>query len=210
MKKRFPKIPYILMGHSMGSFIARCYIAKFGKELQGAIILGTAGPNPLIDTGINLANSFILAKGKMFRSRKINEISCGIFNEQFKPVKTKYDWTTSDLELCKEYLADDTRNFIFTVSGFKDLFLLHKSCNSEENFFNTPKDLPIILISGSCDPVGDNAVGVAKVYQNYYIAGCKNVDMRIYRGARHEVLNDICKEKVYNDIENFVCKIIRE
>jgi len=197
------------MGHSMGSFIARCYIAKYGVELQGSIILGTAGPNPLIDTGINLANSFILAKGKMYRSRKINEISCGVFNEQFKPIKTKYDWTTSDLELCRKYLKDETRNFIFTASGFKDLFLLHKTCNSAECFLNTPKDLPIILISGSCDPVGNNAIGVAKVYQYYYIAGCKNIDMRIYLGMRHEVLNDIGKENVFNDIKKFLDKVLK-
>lgn len=210
IKKRYMNIPYFLLGHSMGSFIARCYISKYGNEIDGALILGTAGPNPLIDAAINLANTFCLAKGNMFRSRKINQLSCGVFNSQFKPTKTIYDWTTSNEEICKKYQADSTRNFTFTASGFKDLFKLHKVCNLDKTFENTPKDLPILIMSGSQDPVGENGRGVANVYQKYYLSKHQNLDMRIYKNARHEVLNDFCKDKAYYDIENFIKKVICE
>jgi len=200
MKQRFPNKLYFLLGHSMGSFVLRCYLARYGVNIDGAIVIGTAGPNQLLDAGITFANTIIKTKGKMYRSRKLNELAIKTFNERFAPVKTNYDWVCSDIEVCKKYENDEMGNFVFTASGFRDLFMLLKMCNSSECYYNIPSNLPIFILSGALDPVGENGLGPARVYADYYAAGLKNLNFKLYKNKRHEILNEVNKEEVYNDI----------
>ncbi len=212
VKKKFPPKPYFLLGHSMGSFIARCYAANYGYELNGLMLCGTIGPQWMVDAGIQLADTIIKRKGPLYRSKKLDRLSFEFANINFEPIKTKYDWTCSDEEVVKAHAADKKANFIFTVSGFKDLFYLVKLCNEEKFIRNTPKDLPIFIFSGSMDPVGENGVGVKKVYELYKKIGIKELEFKLYEGKRHEMLNETNKLEVYNDILNWmdVVKFVSE
>lgn len=204
IKQRFPNKLHFLLGHSMGSFILRCYLSKYGREINGAIIVGTAGSHQLLDAGISFVNTIIKTKGQMYRSRKLNELAFKVFNEQFSPSKTKYDWVSSNVEFCKRCEEDKMANFIFTASGFKDLFMLLKICNSEECYNKVPINLPVYILSGAQDPVGENGIGPARVYANYYAAGLRNLSFKIYKDKRHEILNETDNEETYNDIINWL------
>ena len=204
MQKEFKNIPYFLLGHSMGSFIARCYMYKYKDKINGYIIMGTSGPNKLVDTGIKLADIIINKKGKMYRSKFLTNAVIGKFNESFRPNVSKYDWLSSDETMLPKYIKDKTGDFVFTASGYKDLFYLQKNCNLIKNIEKVPINLPVIFLSGSMDPVGDLGKGVLEVYYNFIKTGHTNTSVKLYPNLRHELLNEVGKEKIYQDIINWI------
>lgn len=204
MKEKYPNLPYFLLGHSMGSFIVRCYIAKYGKELTGAIICGTCGPMKVINPAIKAAEMVESRKGKMYRSKFINDLAFGTFNLKFQPIKTRYDWVSSDEEIVAKYNQDTRCNFIFTARAFHDLFHLIRGCNLSSCFAHTPDDLPLFVISGSMDPVGEYSEGVLKVYKLYIEHNASDATLKLYPGMRHEILNEVKYEQVYQDILNWI------
>jgi alpha-beta hydrolase superfamily lysophospholipase len=200
VKKRFPKIPCYLIGHSMGSFIARCYAAKYGNKIRGLLLSGTCGPRIMVDTGLQIADIVIKRKGEKYRSRFINKVAIDIFNTNFKPCKTRLDWTSRDERIVSQHCKDKLSSFIFTASGFKDLFYLVKYCNDIRWISRIPTDLPIYIFSGDKDPVGENGEGVYRVYNMLKLAGIRDVTLKIYKDGRHEMLNEKNKEEVFNDV----------
>lgn len=204
VKKRFPNVPYFLLGHSMGSFIARCYIAKYGMELNGAIILGTMGPQWTIDAGVQLADRLIQKKGEMYKSKKLDQLCFEFANMNFEPVQTKYDWTCRDKEVVQNHARDEKMAFVFSVSAFKDLFYLVKYCNDEKFIKDTPKKLPMLILSGDMDPIGEDGAGVKKVYDLYKKIGVKDITFKLYKDCRHELLNELNKFEIYKDIEDWL------
>lgn len=204
IKKRYPYIPYFLLGHSMGSFISRCYIAEYGKEIDGAILLGTIGPQWAIEAGVQLADRLIQKKGEMYRSKKLDQLCFEFANINFEPASTKYDWTCRDKDAIEKHMQDEKMKFIFTVSAFKDLFQLVKYSNDEKTIKNIPKMLPMLIMSGNMDPVGEDGAGVKKVYELYKKIGLKNITFKLYQDCRHELLNELNKSEIYKDIEDWI------
>lgn len=204
VRKRYPNIPYFVASHSMGTFITRCYISKYYDDIDGAILLGTMGPQWAIEGGLQLANRLIDKKGDMYRSRKLDQLSFKFANLKFEPVNTKYDWTCSVPEIIEKHCNDKKARFIFTVSGFKDLFYLIKFCNDEKYIIDTPKKLPLLIMSGSDDPVGEDGFGARKVYEIYKKIGMKDVSFKLYKDCRHELLNEFNKYDIYDDILNWI------
>ncbi len=204
IKKRYPKVPLFLLGHSMGTFIVRCYLAKYHDKINGAILLGTMGPQWPVDAGIQLANRLIQKRGEMYKSKKLDQLSFEFANIGFEPVVNKYDWTCRDSEVTKCHVADEKMGFIFSVSAFKDLFFLIKYCNDEKYIKDTLKNLPMLIMSGTKDPVGENGSGVKKVYELYRKVGIKDVTFKLYEECRHELLNELNKKEIYKDILDWI------
>lgn len=204
VKERYPDKPLYLLGHSMGSLIARCYAAKYGAELGGLILCGTVGPQPLVKAGIKFADLLANQKGERYRSKMLYDVALNFANLKFLPVKTRYDWITSDEEEIKIHMADERANFIFTVKGYSDLFHLVSLANSEKVIKTIPKDLKIIFMSGDEDPVGENGEGVQKAYELYKELGILNVDIKLYTKKRHELLKEINRKEVFTDITNWI------
>lgn len=200
IKKEFKELPYFLFGHSMGSFIARCYMYKYGDKIDGFIIMGTGYKNKLVDAGIKLADMVISRKGKMYRSRMLTDMVIGEFNKKFRPNVSKYDWLSSDESMLPWYVSDKIGDFDFTASGYKDLFNLNKNCNLTKNIEKIPKEKDIFILSGNDDPVGENGVGVLQVYHDLISTNHTNVTVKLYPNLRHELLNEVERDKVYYDI----------
>ena len=203
MKNKYPALPYILIGHSMGSFIARLYLTRFPNELCCAVIMGTGDDKALSEIGVRATQSVKAVKGERFRSDKLNTLIFGVYNDRIKSSKTIYDWLTHDTEVVKKYMDDEKSNFVFTASGFVDLTTLLRRVSSAEWAQKVPKKLPIILMSGTADPVGGYGKGVRNVYGKLIDEGC-NVDIKLYPGARHELVNETMKEIVFDDILNWI------
>lgn len=207
--KEFPSLPLFLFGHSMGSFISRCYIAKYGKNLAGVILCGTIGPQPLARPGIRMARLLIETKGDHYRSRKLYNVALDFANLKFLPANTRFDWICSDKEEIKRHIADKKCNFLFTVSGFKDLFSLVNLCNSPKVIKTIPVSLPMFFISGALDPIGENGIGVRRAVRLYKMLGMENVKCKIYPNDRHELINEKNKDEVYNDVLKWMNKILK-
>lgn len=202
VKKIYPDIPLCLMGHSMGSFIARIAAENYGDGIEKFIICGTGGPNPAAPFGLLATDIMRLLKGEKHKSELVNKLAFGAYNKRFDG-DSEFEWITTDREVINKYAADKYCNFKFTVSAMHDLVKLNQLANRPAWFKNIRKDLPILLISGSDDPVGAYGKGVTRVYNKLKAAGVKDVTLKLYNGFRHEIHNDSCKDQVINDISEF-------
>ena len=203
MEKKLPDIPYFLMGHSMGSFIARIYLSRFEDRWDGAIIMGTAGGVTGSAPLRRLLEVLCHAKDSRFRPEFSSRLAFGVFNLRFPNRRTSSDWLSRDDENVDRFIADPLCNFTFTVAGFKDLLNALMCANSRSVIENTPTDLPILFLSGAMDPVGEYGAGVRAACMKYLEHGC-DVRIRIYPGARHELLFELNRDEVREDILKFV------
>ena len=208
MRDEAGPVPYFMMGHSMGSFFCRKYISVYGAELAGAVIMGT-GFQPAIATGFGkfMASLIALFRGWKHRSRFIDRLAFGSYNSGFGG-RTPYDWLSADRANVDRYIADDLCGVTFTCGGFCTLFSIVGQACSRSVIAATPKDLPVFLVAGGDYPVGGRSRGVVKLYDKYNRAGLTDVGMTIYKGCRHEILNDECSSQVMEDIAVFLSEHI--
>ena len=199
MKEQYPGLPVILLGHSMGSFILRLYLDRYSDEIDGALIVGTNGGNPMIRTGILLARQIRACRGEFYRSGLLQKLTNAGFNSRYPERRSPYDWLSRDPAVADRFAADEKCGFSFTASAFLDLFTMIRLVNRPAWGQNIRRDLPIYLFSGDADPVGDYGKGVERVYQHLNELGIRDLQLRLYHGARHEVLNETNKEEVYAD-----------
>ena len=203
IKADYPGVPYILFGHSMGSFIARRYCAFYADKLNAAVFCGTAGANPGASAGRVLAGTQRVFKGSKYPSKLIDKIAFGSYNKRTEN-RTPFDWLTKDTEIVDAYIADKYCGHLFTVAGYNDLFNLLIFVNNYEWYTKVPKELPILLIAGAEDPVGNYGKGVKEVYDKLANTGHTDVTMKLYKDDRHEILNEFDKETVYTDVLDFI------
>lgn len=199
-KTRHPDLPYFLLGHSMGSLIARAYMTCYGQELDGVLLLGTSGPNPLSKVATPIVNLIGRLKGERHRSRFLYDMAFGGYNKKYEKGSRKLAWMTQDDEQLDMFKGDDRCDFIFTVSGFRDLMKLLNFVSRKDWAGEIPGDLPTILLAGDMDPVGNFGEGVRQVFEEIQKAKVSDISMKLYPGLRHELLNEPEKEKVFKDI----------
>lgn len=199
------ELPYVLMGHSMGSFIVRL-ATETCVHPDRLIIMGTGGPNPAAGAGLALIGLTKMLRGDRHISKLLDSIAFGSYNDAWKNSgeTAPNPWLTSDQGVRKRYFADPLCTFKFTVSAMGDLITLTKESNRSQWYQNLPKDIPMLLVAGAEDPVGDFGKGVRYVHEHLLAAGI-DATCKLYEGARHEILNDISYEDVVKDILAF-CK----
>lgn len=200
MRKEYPGIPVIFFGHSMGSFIAREYIRRYGKEINAAVICGTSGKNPASAIAIRLAEAIAKIKGSTHRSKFIDKIAFGSYNGKINNPRTAFDWLTRDEKIVDEYIADKYCGFLFTAKGYKDLFTILDRVSGKDWFSAVSNELPLLITAGEADPVGAYGKGIRQVYNDLIESGQKDVTLKLYSEMRHEILNEFGKEQVYEDI----------
>lgn len=199
-------LPYVLMGHSMGSFVARLTAEKYVTP-DALIVMGTGGPNPAAGVGIALTNLIKSFRGEKHVSKLVYVLALGGYPKPFKDENDIYAWLTTDLSVRDTYRKDPLCTFPFTVSAMGDLIRLTKHANRPAWFKALPNDLPILLVSGEQDPVGGMGKGVKTVHRKLSRAG-KLVTCRLYSGFRHEILNDACHDQVVKDIQDFLGRTV--
>ncbi len=206
-KQKYPEIPYFLLGHSMGSFLARQYICMYGKELSGSIIMGTGSqPALTLKIGKMLCRRSAGKHGQMYRSSFIDKMAFGSYNKKFEPARTSKDWLTKDTDIVDAYLADPWCSFMFTVNAYYHMFSGIEYAQNQANINQIPKELPILVTSGADDPVGNFGKGVRPVFEAYQKAGIRDVQLKLYDGDRHEILNETDRGQVYADMLSWMKK----
>lgn len=210
VRQDYPDIPYFLLGHSMGSFLARSYTAQFGKELSGAIYIGTCGDaGAAVYTAEKLlANAIIKKKGPKSHDPLFARLSTQQYNKAFRPARTPNDWISRDAAQVDIYTNDPLCGFDLTVSGYRDIVYLQAEVSSGDWFKKVP-DIPILILSGDCDPVGNFGKGVKKVAERLEKTG-HTVRLVLYPQARHAILTETNKDEVYEEILNFLESAIQK
>ena len=199
LRSEFPSVPLVLLGHSMGSFLARLYAAKYPETIDAVIIHGTSGPNPALPFGRAVIKIMKLFRNERTRSKFIRSLAEGGYNNAFDKSEGDGAWLTRDGAMVADRPNDKRTSFIFTISGYGDLFAMLTACNEKSWYENFPKNLPALVISGDTDPVGDFGKGVRYVYDNMKKHGA-SVDLKLYEGARHELFNETNREEVFADL----------
>ena len=194
----------IVMGHSMGSFICRMYTAEHPEDgFSGAIFMGTGGSNPAAKAGVFLAGALAAVKGKKAKSPLLNKMAFGTYNQRFEG-RTGFDWLTRETEIVDRYIADPECGYLFTVQGMADLIRVNAASNAAEWYRAVPKELPVLLVSGEEDPVGEYGKGVKSVRDRLEDTGHTKVTMKLYAGCRHEVLNETNRQEVMEDLLDWI------
>ena len=207
--EKYPDLPYFLFGHSMGSFIARNYLCRYGSGIGGAVIVGTG----MQSAGLIFASKAMAGIQKLFCGSKhvshfIDKAAFGGYNKRIDSPRTSSDWLSRNTENVDRYIEDELCGFTFTVNGFQTLFELIRRLQKQENLEKVPQNLPILMVSGAEDPVGDYGKGVHKACDSLKRAGVKNITVKLYENDRHELLNEDDAEVAMEDIWQWICKEI--
>lgn len=196
---------FILFGHSMGSFIARRYIQLHSTEIDAVILSGTGDePAFMRMAGTAVANLSGKTRGTDEPDYFLNKLVFNGFNKRINTPKTPVDWLTRDEEICEQYINDPTCGFVPTTQFFIDLFDGLGKISAKAEIGRIPKQLPMLLFSGSEDPVGDYGKGVERVAAQYDNAGIEDVTLSIFEGGRHEMLNEINRGHVFTFVTEWI------
>ncbi|MCC3355331.1 alpha/beta hydrolase [Bacillus sp. REN16] len=205
MKKDHPNVPIFLFGHSMGSFLSRRYIQIHGEQLAGVILSGTGGdPGFIGKVGLGIAKFEMKRKGKTTKSPLMNKLTFGSYNKAFSPTRTEFDWLSRDDKEVDKYIDDPLCGGIFTAGFFYDLVGGVAKVNNHSANKNVSNGLPMYFIAGDQDPVGNYSKGVLQAADLYKKIGIKDVTVQLYENSRHEILNELNKEEVFNDVINWL------
>ena len=199
--KEHPGLPYVMFGHSMGSFLTRTYLIRYPGKYDAAILSGTGHQaKPMVLGGYALASAAVKLYGPRKVGDKLNSIAFGAYNKGFENPRTAFDWLSRDEAQVDKYIADPLCGFVATVSLFRDMMGGIKFITDQKNINTMSRTQPVYFMSGDCDPVGDNGKGVERAYKAFCDAGLHDVMIRLYPGGRHEMLNEVNKYDVYQDI----------
>lgn len=208
-KQDYPTLPLVLLGHSMGSFIARDVLEKHPDTYSAAIIMGTAGPDMPTAAGKLLASLIIAFCGERHRSKLLRSISFAGYNKRFEKGCDPNAWLTRDTEIISRYNQDPLCNFVFTARAYHDLFTLLGSVSRKEWASALPKDLPLLLVSGEADPVGGWGKGVQKIADRLRDSGMTDLTLSLYPEMRHEILNEQSNQTVWSDLLLWIQRSIK-
>lgn len=189
-----------IIGHSMGSFVARRYIQEYSEETKKVILIGTGGLNASHRAGLLAARFLAKQKGPLAPAKLLEQVSFGSYNNRIEPVNTPSDWLSTDPDEVQKYLEDEWCGFTCTNQLYVDLLSGMTMISKEAEINKIRKGLPILLISGREDPVGEYGKGVWRVAKQYYHAGFTHVAVHLFEHKRHEILNEQNNEMVYKTI----------
>lgn len=199
------RLPRFAFGHSMGSFVTRAYLTEHGDELAGAVICGTGNMSVLASRAGNaLARAVGRVRGASYRSTLLDGLVTGSFAKRIEGARTPLDWLSHNPENIAAYQADEATGFMFSASAYQALTSLTARVARKGAFTGVPQGLPLFLIAGADDPVGDFGKGVLAVYHRYQAAGVRDVDLKLYSNMRHEILNENDRGQVMLDVATWM------
>lgn len=204
-----PKSPYIMLGHSMGSYLVRRYLIYHGDRVDGAVIMGTGQQSAvLVKTGLAVTYASMVRSGPKGYSSLLDNLTCSGFAKRYPDNARTGSWMSRDPQILIHALQDKKMNFHFTLNAFEALFRTIEEVIDPRRAARMPKDLPLLVLSGEEDPVGDNGKGVRRFESMLKKIGMKNVTCILYPENRHELVNDLDKDRVFEDILKW-CNTIR-
>ncbi len=209
MREQHPELSHFMIGHSMGSFVARCCMGRFGDELAGVILLGTGWMSkPTISANRTLLSTAAIARGWEHRSALIDSLGMGGYNRRFadeaagEPLGT--EWVSRDPERVRALAADPDCGFTFSLSGYYVVMALMRESEDEARLALIPKNLPVLIEAGTDDPVGGFGTGPSRLARALEAERLDDVTLNLFDGARHELLNEVNRDEVIGGIASWI------
>lgn len=200
-QKRFSNIPYCLLGFSLGSFLVRTYLIQYSDTVDAAILIGTGQIAPLQNIIAKfIANYEAHKAGEEYSTPMIQKLTFETYNKIFQPNRTEFDWLCSNPQSVDAYIADPLRGGNLSTGLFRELLSGMEFTGKIKNMKKMNSNIPMLLLSGGKDPVGECGRGVRCVYGRLCKAGIKDINMKLYPGLRHDILNEDCREQIYEDL----------
>lgn len=203
--EEYPGVPYIMFGHSMGSFLTRTYIIRY-PELYDAVILSGTGHQGAahVTGGLALSSLLVKVNGPHSDGKLLNDVAFGSYLDKIENARTPFDWLSRDAAVVDRYIADPDCGFVCTASLYRDLMSGIRFITDKKNIAKMDKSKPVYFMSGAEDPVGEYGKGVERAYKAFCDALVEDVMIRLYPGGRHEMLNETNKADVFKDILNWI------
>lgn len=199
--QKWPELPYFLLGHSMGSFLARTYLIDWPGTVTGCILSGTGQEAPAaVSLGWRMSDMACRASGPRTHSKVVEKLAFGSYNRQFTPARTRADWISRDEAVVDAYIADPLCDFLPTAGMFRDMMEGLRYIAQRGNLRRMDPATPVFLLSGDRDPVGHNGKGVEKVAGFFRQAGTEDLTVKLYPDGRHEMMNETNRDEVFGDI----------
>ena len=209
-RKEFPQVPYVLFGHSMGSFMTRTILSKHPDSgISAAVICGTGWqPRAVLNTGIGVCELVCKTQGERNPNKTLEKLVFSNYNKRVEHPRTPYDWLTRDAGIVDEYIANPLCGFTLTAGFMRDLLKGIRFVQEPVTLSAMKKDLPVLFIAGGDDPVGSYGKGVLNTADHFRKTGMQDVTCKLYPLGRHEILNEINRSEVYQDVASWLTKKI--
>ena len=206
--ERYPDAPYVIFGHSMGSFVTRTYLTREGAGVAAAVICGTGQQSRLLSAAGRIVPTLIArVRGERYRSAFVDSLGAGGYASKVKGAETPDDWITADRAVVDAFQADELCGQKFSVGAYVTLSSLVADATSGRLARQVPKGLPMLFVAGDGDPVGDFGRGVRRAADEYRSAGVRDVELVLYPNVRHEILNEpACRGQVMADVLDFLTR----
>lgn len=205
ISKEYPNIPYTLLGFSLGSFAVRTHLIDYPNTVTKAILIGTGQtPSLAIKLAKFITNMEAKKHGEENNTETIRNLTFGTYNKKFAPNRTDFDWLCSNDESIDEYIKDPLKGDCMSSGLFREMLTGMEYTANLDNIKKMNKNIPILLLSGSNDPVGDYGKGVTNTYKKLKKARINAVTIKIYPNLRHDILNEKCNKAIYDDIYNWI------
>lgn len=201
IKEKYPNLEVSLFSHSMGTLVSRCYIEKYDREIKKLILCGPPTKNNFVNIGILNAKLMVLLKGEHHRSNVLQKLTFGSYNQGYK---TENSWVCSDEKSVEQYNKDELCGYIFTNNGFLNLYQLMRQAYKKKDFKVQNERLSIFMIAGEKDPVIQSNKKFEQLKQFLNEVGYQKISTKLYSNRRHEILNGLSKEEVYQDVLEFI------
>lgn len=198
-----------LVGHSFGSFVSQAFIENFGNEVDGCVLIGTAGPRPAtILAGLILTSIVRCICGPFSKVMFLAKVAFGNYNKKIENPQSEFAWLSRNQMNIDIYNMDNWSGTMLTTSFFNDMMKILNNIHKPGNMKKIPVNLPVMIMYGSDDPVGSYGKTVNKLFNIYRKNGISDLEMKVYEGDRHEILNEDDKEKVENDLISWLNKLL--
>ncbi|MDO4182427.1 MAG: alpha/beta fold hydrolase [Coriobacteriia bacterium] len=206
----YPTLPVFVFGHSMGSFVARALLRRHGKNLAGVVVCGTGFvPVGTSKAGNALARTISRVQGDQTHSNLLHSLADGAYSKGVADARTPFDWLNTDPEKVDAYINDPDCGYMFTAGGYAVLTDLTAEVCDADLMALIPRYVPLLYVAGDQDPVGDYGKGVAAAAQLALAGGAKDVQVKIYSGMRHEILQEPNRMQVYQDVLSWINQIAK-
>ena len=211
-RQKYPQLPYVLFGHSMGSFLARTLLEVHPDSgIAAAVICGTGWqPALLLRSGLLMCKLICKKDGEKNPSPTLQNLVFGSYNQRVEHPRTPFDWLNRDKRAVDAYIADPLCGFVASGGLLRDMLGGIAFIQKKENLEKMNRELPVFFIAGGDDPVGNYGKGVRQAADAFEKAGMKHVSVRVYPLCRHEILNEINKQEIYEDIARWLKPVTQE
>ena len=204
--EQYPEVPYVLFGHSMGSFMARTILAKYPDSgITACVICGTAWQSgALMAAAVPMTKLVCKLDGETDPSPKLQNMAFGSYNKRIENCETEFDWLSRDKQTVAKYAADPLCGFVASGGLLRDMMAGIAYIQKNSTLAAMNKELPVLFTAGEEDPVGNYGKGVWKAAEEFRKAGMKNVSVKLYPGCRHEILNELNREEIFRELGQWI------